>query len=583
LGTPHSRHDTDKDTEQLPAFNSTVTAINPKLLVAVTTALILIPFIGKAFHIDDPMFIWAAHHILDNPVDFYGFDVNWYGSEQPMYLVNQNPPLVSYFIAVAAYFFGWSEVAIHSAFLIPTIFLSLGTYYLAKIFAPKPQMAAFIAISTPAFLVSSTNIMSDVLMLSLYVWSIVFWFYGIDKDKKSYLFIAGVLIGFAVLTKYFALSLLPLLFVFSILKMRRLGIWILFLGIPIVFVIGYQSLTYYLYDSLLVSNAANYALNIGYQGTITSFFTKSIVGLSYTGGCLVGIVFFTHLIWSKRQILIAGLCLSLFYVILLTQESVRDLLAPGIGHNQYGVIFQFGLFILVGVQVLFLACNDLFKHRTPESLLLLLWIFGTFFFAVQINWTISARNILPMAPAVGILLIRKLNENDDFILPARFLKYFWPIIPAAMLAISVSHADASLANTQRLASAEIHKQFETYPHQIWFQGHWGFQYYMEELGATAVEFNKSRMDIGDLVIIPTNSSNTRPLPKETFQYIDLIQLESHTWVGTMSANNFAGFYWGGNGPLPFAFGEIEPEKYLIFRGGGIDGNSDPIKQAPSKL
>jgi 4-amino-4-deoxy-L-arabinose transferase-like glycosyltransferase len=540
-----------------------------------TTVLLLIPFIGKAFHIDDTMFIWAAQHIHNNPIDFYGFNVNWYGVEQPMFLVNQNPPLVSYFISLAAYFLGWSEVAIHLAFLVPAIFLSLGIYFLAQNFSPKPQIAALIAISTPAFLVSSTNVMSDTMMLSFYVWSIFFWLHGVNRDKESSLFIAGILIGFAVLTKYFAISLIPLLFIFSLLRTRKMGVWILFLCIPIIFLIAYQSLTYYLYNNLLILNAANYAINISHQGTITSFIIKSITGLSYTGGCMIGIIFFTHLIWSKRQIIIAGLFLFLFSAILLTQESVRDLLIPNIDDNRYGIIVQFGLFILIGLQILFLACTDFLKHKTPESLLLLLWVFGTFIFASQVNWTISARNILPMVPAVGILLLRRLNENDDFTQDTAFFKYSWPIIPAAVLALSVGYADASLANRQRLVSVEIHNQLDGYPHQIWFQGHWGFQYYMEAIGAIAVEFNKSRIAWGDVVIIPSNNSNTRSLPKDSFQLIQIIQLESPIMLGTMSARNAAGFYWAGNGPLPFAFGEIEAEEYFIFKAGGVNGSSEP--------
>jgi hypothetical protein len=546
--------------------------IRPKLMVAVTTALLLIPFIGKAFHIDDTMFIWAAQHIHNNPIDFYGFIVNWYGVEQPMFWVNQNPPLVSYFISLAAYFLGWSEVALHLAFLMPAIFLSLGIYSLAQYFSRKPQIAALIAISTPAFLVSSTNIMSDTMMLSIYVWSIVFWLHGVNEDKKSCLLIAGILIGLAALTKYFAISLIPLLFVFSLWKTRKAGVWIMFLCIPIIFLIAYQSLTYYLYGKLLVLNAVNYAVDIGYQGTITSFVIRSITGLSYTGGCMMGVIFFTHLIWSKRQIIIAGLFLFLFFAILLTQESVRDLLIPNIDDNRYGIIIQFGLFVLIGLQILFLACSDFLKHKNPESLLLLLWVFGTFIFASQVNWTISARNILPMVPAVGILLLRRLNENDDFTQGTALIKYSWPIVPAAILALSVSYADASLANRQRLASLEILKQFQDYPHTVWFQGHWGFQYYMEAIGAIAVEYNKSNFSHGDIVIIPSNNSNTRAVSGDLFQLTQIIELESPIMLGTMSPRNVAGFYWAGNGPLPFAFGDIEAEKYFIYRAESVKVN-----------
>ena len=34
----------------------------------------------------------------------------------------------------------------------------------------------------------------------------------------------------------------------------------------------------------------------------------------------------------------------------------------------------------------------------------------------------------------------------------------------------------------------IYSEFGTHPRPIWFQGHWGFQYYMEGKGARAVDF-----------------------------------------------------------------------------------------------
>ena len=32
----------------------------PAIIVAVVTILCLVPFVNKAFHIDDPLFLWAA-------------------------------------------------------------------------------------------------------------------------------------------------------------------------------------------------------------------------------------------------------------------------------------------------------------------------------------------------------------------------------------------------------------------------------------------------------------------------------------------------------------------------------------------
>ena len=80
-------------------------------LLAVLTVLLLAPFAGKAIHIDDPLFVWTAEQIHEHPLDFYGFDVNWYFKSEPMHRVTRNPPLTSYLLAVAGGVFGFGEVS----------------------------------------------------------------------------------------------------------------------------------------------------------------------------------------------------------------------------------------------------------------------------------------------------------------------------------------------------------------------------------------------------------------------------------------------------------------------------------------
>src|SRR6185437_8465273 len=56
---------------------------HPAWLLALAAALILLPFLGKPFNIDDPLFVWAAQQIHSHPFDPYGFHVNWYGFDMP--------------------------------------------------------------------------------------------------------------------------------------------------------------------------------------------------------------------------------------------------------------------------------------------------------------------------------------------------------------------------------------------------------------------------------------------------------------------------------------------------------------------
>ena len=552
-------------------------SIRSFIIVAGITTICLIPFITKAFHIDDTLFLWCAKQIQANPLDFYGFTVNWYGEQQPMFLVNQNPPLVPYFISAVASLFGWTETTLHIAFIMPAVCLSIGIYFLARFLCSLPYLAAVIAVLTPVFLVSSTNVMTDTFFLNLYVWSVVLWLCGMEKGKSLYFLCACVLISLSALTKYFGMSLIPLLFVYSLVRKHKLGVWAIFLIIPIFILIGYELLTFLLYNNFLISNSATYAIKVGGAEKMALFITKTFRGLSYAGGCMVGILFFTHLLWSRRELKMGIIFLLLFVAALFGMESLRTVLLPNIQSIRYELIIQYAVFTFAGIQILLLAAADLLKYRTPESLLLFLWVFGTFLFASQVNWTVNARTILPMVPAVGILIIRRLNEKIDFKNPSKTFLYTWPLIPAAIIALSATWADVSLANCQRSVARKIHTEFSGYPHTIWFQGHWGFQYYMESLGAKAIDYNESIIKTGEIIIIPINNTNLVKLPKNQFHFVGKRQLKPCRWIGTMSRKNATGFYWDLYGPLPFSIGNIEPEEYLVFLAGNFNNPAETIK------
>src|SRR4029434_6040713 len=78
--------------------------LSRSILPAIAAIAALIPFINKAFHMDDPLFLWTAQQISQHSRDPFGFSVNWYRTVLPMFSVIQNPPLSSYYMAGAASF-----------------------------------------------------------------------------------------------------------------------------------------------------------------------------------------------------------------------------------------------------------------------------------------------------------------------------------------------------------------------------------------------------------------------------------------------------------------------------------------------
>src|SRR5438552_17518048 len=196
--------------------NATMRPAGAYFLLAALTVLCLLPFSGRAFHTDDTLFVWAAQNIAKYPFNPYGFQLIWESTRVRMSEVTQNPPLASYYMALAGSVAGWSERALHLAFLLPTLALVLGTYRLAQKFNRYPLFAAFATLLTPGLLVSACSVMCDPMMLALWLWAAILWIEGLEPQRPLFLLASALLIAACELTKYSGASLILLVFVYSI-------------------------------------------------------------------------------------------------------------------------------------------------------------------------------------------------------------------------------------------------------------------------------------------------------------------------------------------------------------------------------
>jgi hypothetical protein len=269
--------------------------------------LLLAPFLGKAIHIDDTLFVWAAKHIAQHPLDPYGFSVVWYKISMPMHEVTLNPPLASYYAALAGAWAGWSEVFLHLAFLLPAVIVIIGVYELARGLCDSPAFAAALTLAAPGFLVSATTLMSDVPMLALWTVAVVLLRQGIEREDPIRLGASAVIMAAGALTKYFGACLIPLLLLYSICKQRRLGRWALYFLIPVCVLAAYQIWTQTLYGHGLLSEAVR--ISQERDRCPRSPLVTFVIALSFLGGCALPALSFVPWLWEKRAILV-GLALS---------------------------------------------------------------------------------------------------------------------------------------------------------------------------------------------------------------------------------------------------------------------------------
>jgi hypothetical protein len=150
-------------------------------------------------------------------------------------------------------------------------------------------------------------------------------------------------------------------------------------------------------------------------------------------------------------------------------------------------------------------------------------------------------------------------------MPHRTWLRFWPLAPAIALSAAIVQADAALASNSRLAARVLHDQLGNRQATLWFQGHWGFQYYMEEAGAKALDKHQSPLAPDDYLISPTGNTNISATSPMLFAPAGDVTAAPTGWISTMQIDLGAGFYSDGFGPLPFYFGPGLPQVFSVSR------------------
>jgi 4-amino-4-deoxy-L-arabinose transferase-like glycosyltransferase len=536
------------------------------LLVLLTVAL-LAPFLGKAFHVDDVLFVWLGQHLLGDPWDFFGFAVNWNGTLEPMHAVTKNPPLAGYFLAGAAALLGFGERGLHLAFLAPAAAAVLGTYFLARRLCGHPLEAALLAATTPVFLVCATSVMSDVSALALFSWTLVAWMAGLERERRGLLVLAGVLAAAAAATKYFAAGAIPLCLAWGLLVRRRPGAWCLPLAIPVAALAAYEWGTAWAYGQGHFLEAALYATEGGDFGKPDAV-ARALVGASFLGGCILPALFCAPLLWSRRTLIAAAA------VAALAAWRLTGFLRPGVetpGAEMLalpmplGTRLQLVLAVLAGAGLLAAAARDVWQRRDAGAVLLALWVGGVFVFASFLNWTNNGRSILPVVPAAAIVLVRCVESRSRLPRPALAARLRLALAPGLVVALAVTWADARWAGSIRDEARALLARHHQEERPLRFQGHWGFQYYLEQGGARALDARRDAIAQETRIAVLEEDFAAWADGRAPVELLEETEQAEPRWVRTHDWRLGAGFYASVFGPLPFAFGAAPPDRYRVYR------------------
>lgn len=546
------------------------------LIILGILLMTVLPFVNKAYHIDDTLVVYPAKQILKFPFHPFDFEVNWYGDPRSFWL-EDNPPLVFYFVSFVILLFGESEKILHISFVLFPIIAVVSMYFLGRRLTKLPFLSSAFLIATSAFLVMSTNIMLDIPLLAFYLASIATFMYGIDRDDSKLKILSGVLIGLAALTKYTGLTLIPLLVVYVIVRREKFSrvLW--------VFVIPLFMFGSWCIHNLITHGSIHFIEAAGILNFKPGALYQKFIGtLSYLGGATVFPLLIPVLLFTKKKDVFIY-AFAFFLAVLLPYNLLTDL-----GY-EFAKMFFIILFLWVALLLLIKVIEKIVWFfiayiRNPQikdsrwvadEVILLLWFSGIFIMNVISEYS-AARFVLIMLPPVILLMlriaeggfVRRFKHSSAVMICGLFL--------SLMMSISVAYADYSYADVYRLCKNKIKAMFEGKNQRVFFDGHWGFQYYMEKEGFRCFSPKIDNPRKGDILVIPSVASYDMPIdvssikeqlgnyPGRHLKLMDIVEYNSWFPVRTMHKEARAGFYSHGWGFLPFAFSKRYLEKFYIW-------------------
>lgn len=516
------------------------------LLCALVCAIGL-PFLDKAFHIDDSATLRIVQNVLDDPLDPFAGMSAWFGRPIPILELATNPPLLSYYLAPFASWSDYSEIVLHAA-MMPFLLLFAGALLsLARRFSPSPWLCVLF-VMTSSGVVVSTNVMRDIPAAALSTASLALCIAGTDRGSRTSLLLGSVLAGLAILTKYSAIVVVPLFVLYALLKGRwRTTLWAL---VPIALVGVWSLHNQWIYGETHVG--VLFRRSFGPWGQLASW-RDNLCGLPVVVGSLL---YLTPIlvVRSLRGRDWPGRLLPLLLVVVWwsTQRYLDG-----------SADVQYLFWDLLGASLLYFCLWEGLKGASAmrsclrdahgsDSLFLLAWLCAPLLFGVVFVPFQAVRHLIPALLPLVLLAFRSMQRSQEHAaapgsLERRAIGALLAV--QAVLALMVAATDYEHADAYRRFATDVRERFAESPGESWYIGHWGWMFYGERAGMRPLYPDGPYPIPGDHVFQPVNYYNGA-LPREgsekwgrppLFQKLEEVSFAAHLPVRAMHPSG-AGFY-----------------------------------------
>ena len=528
----------------------TFTALRHALPGALIAVMVLVPFLDKAFTMDDHVFMFSAVHATVDPLHPTAFEMVW--GDAPSRVALASGPVMAWLLIPSA-LAGGAEWAAHAVQLGMLLLAVLGTVALAiRLGVPPPfSIAAGIVLaSTPTALAMAGTAMPDVPAMALGVFGLERLVAWRQERRAHQAVLAAILLGLAPMTRPHLVLLLgigALLLVGDFLHASRWRIrptqWLPLAAAPVLTI----AIAFIVSDPHPTS-----------RGMVAATAGVSSLGTLGPNAAAFAIHWVLTIPLAAAWMLLRPRSVVARWRAFAVFTGAAMLLVFG---RRPGYAALAG----IGATVLWDVVADGWKRRDPVQITLGLWLLAPL--AVLPYAHFPSKYLLASVPAAAILVARELAVAQR--LRARTVLAA-TCAAGLSLGVAILRADAVFAGVGRRAAAELIAPRVAEGQRVWFAGHWGFQWYAERAGGRPVTVTPPFPSKGDLVVVSLNSEPGREvlalLERMYPHATHLARVEELEPGGrAMDTSVGAGFFSQAWGYKPWAWGRNVVDRFDLRR------------------
>ncbi len=518
------------------------------------TLIVLIPFLGKPFTIDDVTFLLEARHALSDPLHPAAFDMVSDGERIRLSRKLATGPVMAYLLVPVVKSASAEFLAhlIQLAFLVIAYIATTSLAIRLGLDRVQSVVAASLVVMSPAVLAMTSTAMPDVPALAFGAAGVERFVAWYQRGSWQRGISAAVFLGLSCLARSHAISLIPIAGLLAVSgsygsrsvqgEFRRSAIRFAPLGGALLMVVSVVAVTRDPDSGVDLARVTAGRIEHG-------AFLLNLPSYMLHWALAFPLAVLWPFVRGRQFLVIARTCVSAVIA------SVLSVTAGYLTHGMiWGVVFL--LLLTLSVDVLLDIAVDGLKRRDYVQLALFVWLLSPSLAAVYIQ--LPAKLLVFSAPAMGIVVARRTRLE---IRNARQTVYLVAIGGVCLtLSVLIMRADQRLAQIGREGGAVVAQQIRS-GQTVWSDGSWGFQWYSLRAGAQPMARTAPFPQRGDVIV----SSLEGRLRARLYPRATLVSRKIFSAPGGRINGEGAGFYSNVVGPLPWVWGTKEFGRIEVWR------------------